>query len=760
MEKESLKIAADQNAAASGINDKLTAGKTSSATTEKEAVTVIANLRNPVITIVRQPVQATNVTEGDIKGSLSVKASVTLDAKLSYQWYASRSASGIGGIAVSGATEAIFVIPAELKAGVYHYYCNVSATGGAATVRSNVVQVTVTPATTAPIITSHPADSLVAEGGSTTFTVVASGTAPLSYEWQYSFDGTTWTNVSSGMAGSLYLDEDTATLKINADLSINRVQFRCIVTNPVGSVYSKAATITINITQFFVGGIYYKLISGTNVKVTNKGYDDNGNLASQNSYSGAVNVPATVIYGGVTYYVKQIGPSAFRGSTGPTSITLANGITTFESAAFFGCPSLLSLNIPASLTNMGTETFVNCNKLTLTADAGGLFSVANDVLFKKSGSNEQYSLVWIAEKKTGSYAIPSGVVEISDRAIYVSNLSTITIPASVTNIKSMNFFYCTSLENITLLWDNPSSCAVDASQFTSTNKGAITLHVPSSAAMPLYQAHPVWGSGFKLAVIAAHFSVGGIYYKLISGIDVKVTNQVYSDNGAGFAESYSGVVTVPATVVYGGVTYMVKEIGKNAFRASTGLTSVILSNGITAIDGGAFIDCSSLQTLHIPASITSIGQGNISTPFYGCTNLTLTVASGGKFSVTGDVLFESNGGNPQHYLRWIAEKKTGSYTLPNGVAVISDQAICKNKLTEINILASVTRIASWNFCNCTLLTHITLPWIDPASCAIGGNQFESTNKGNIILHVPAVSIIPLYQSHPVWGGGFKAIVTP
>ncbi len=38
--------------------------------------------------------------------------------------------------------------------------------------------------TTAPMITTQPADASVAVGNTATFSVVASGTAPLSYQWQ------------------------------------------------------------------------------------------------------------------------------------------------------------------------------------------------------------------------------------------------------------------------------------------------------------------------------------------------------------------------------------------------------------------------------------------------------------------------------------------------------------------------------------------------------------------------------------------------
>jgi len=96
-----------------------------------------------VITITIQPV-STNVTVGNISGSLAVGAAVTGNATLSYQWY--RNMTNIinaGGTPLPGETGQIYHLPATLSAGVYYYSCEITAQG-AATARSNVATVNVT----------------------------------------------------------------------------------------------------------------------------------------------------------------------------------------------------------------------------------------------------------------------------------------------------------------------------------------------------------------------------------------------------------------------------------------------------------------------------------------------------------------------------------------------------------------------------------------------------------------------------------------
>ena len=99
----------------------------------------------PVITITTQP-ESVSIMAGSITGSLTVAANVTEGATLSYQWYSNTSNSNAGGTEISGATAETFAIPTTLVEGTYYYFCEVRATDGATSVRSNVATVTVTSA--------------------------------------------------------------------------------------------------------------------------------------------------------------------------------------------------------------------------------------------------------------------------------------------------------------------------------------------------------------------------------------------------------------------------------------------------------------------------------------------------------------------------------------------------------------------------------------------------------------------------------------
>jgi len=145
------------------------------ATSQAFSLTIAAAPAAPVITIATQPAAATSVTAGAVTGSLTVAATVTGGATLSYQWYSNTANNNTGGTAISGATSASFTIPTTLTAGAYYYFCEVRATG-AASVRSNVSTVTVS----APTPSTPFEVNITGTISHTTHTVGQSGTVSFS----------------------------------------------------------------------------------------------------------------------------------------------------------------------------------------------------------------------------------------------------------------------------------------------------------------------------------------------------------------------------------------------------------------------------------------------------------------------------------------------------------------------------------------------------------------------------------------------------
>lgn len=89
-------------------------------------------------------------------------------------------------------------------------------------------------------ITTQPSNVTVKDGSTATFSCIVSAGNPttLNYQWQYSTDGTNWSDCGESAA-------KTASFSFTAGKSINGRQYRCKVYNDKFTVYTDAATLTV-----------------------------------------------------------------------------------------------------------------------------------------------------------------------------------------------------------------------------------------------------------------------------------------------------------------------------------------------------------------------------------------------------------------------------------------------------------------------------------------------------------------------------------
>ncbi len=179
------------------------------------------NAANTPPTITSQPTSQT-IVAGQT-ATFSVVASGT--APLTYQWQKA-------GANIPNATGASYTttITAVTDSGAIF---DVVVSNSAGSVTSGNATLTVNAASTAPAISTQPTNQTVAVMQTATFTVVASGTAPLTYQWQKNA-----VNIPGATSAS-YTTPATATTD-------NGEQFQVTVTNAQGSVASAPATLTVN----------------------------------------------------------------------------------------------------------------------------------------------------------------------------------------------------------------------------------------------------------------------------------------------------------------------------------------------------------------------------------------------------------------------------------------------------------------------------------------------------------------------------------
>jgi hypothetical protein len=344
--------------------------------------------------------------------------------------------------------------------------------------------------------------------------------------------------------------------------------------------------------------------------------------------------------------VVEIGDDAFRNCQNLVSVMIANGVTSIGAYAFYDCTSLTSVTIPSSVTSIGLSAFYGCRSL---------------MSFDVDSENQHYSSI-------------SGLLYCKDTTTLIAcprGMTSVMIPEGVTTIGSSAFYNCYQLTSVVI------------------PEGVTTIE--SSA----------FASCYNLASVIIPESVTSIGEYAFSGCDLTS-------------------VTIPSRVI---------KIGDNAFPKNVSIdfsgilecsrwpenldrslqVSVVIPDGVTSIDGGAFYGCSNLTSLTIPASVTKI-SGN---PFSGCTNLRY-------------VFFE--GPPPIQQTTSVTAAGSG-YTLWNipfdGLTITASYRVKYAKEWEVQILADM-----WTFAT------FVLDEVGVSTNIFGAGKITTSAEDGIVVYFP------------------------
>jgi hypothetical protein len=168
--------------------------------------------------ILSQPTGTTNIFEGQ---TLRLTVSATGSPPLTYQWT-------YFGTAIPGQTNATLVITNAQTTDSGSY--GVTISNGQGSVDSSIVEVMVNPSQP-PEITQEPVSITRFAGGTATFTVAATGSGNLRYQWQFNT-----ANIPNATNTSLVITNVQAA---------NAGDYRVVVTNAFGTATSATATLTV-----------------------------------------------------------------------------------------------------------------------------------------------------------------------------------------------------------------------------------------------------------------------------------------------------------------------------------------------------------------------------------------------------------------------------------------------------------------------------------------------------------------------------------
>ena len=161
-------------------------------------------------------------------------------APLSYQWRKN-------GTAISGATSASFTVTAAQSADGGNYTVTVTNSRGTATSNAATLTVGAAPVVAvAPVVSTQPTSQTASLGGTLTLSVVATGTAPVSYQWS--------------RGGVIIAGATSATLALTNLQASDAGAYTVAVSNAGGTVTSNAATVTLAARS--IAGSYFGTFGG------------------------------------------------------------------------------------------------------------------------------------------------------------------------------------------------------------------------------------------------------------------------------------------------------------------------------------------------------------------------------------------------------------------------------------------------------------------------------------------------------------------
>ncbi len=428
--------------------------------------------------------------------------------------------------------------------------------------------------------------------------------------------------------------------------------------------------------------------------------------------------------GGGGFYFEYYYDGAFANCTNLTNVVLSTNLTSISAGAFVNCSNLTSITIPAKVTYLGIAGFYGCGKLTNVTflgnapgagdpnvtfgDPANVFGGAPATIYyyyPTTGWGTSYAGKPTVELGLPyTYTLANGVATITSyngsggstpiidfingypvggigtSAFASSIVTSLIIPASVTNIGDSAFFNCSGLTNMMFLGNAPTLGSGAFNKATS-----LTVYYYSDAAG--------WG-----ATYGGRPAVGVLPYTYTTNNNtITITGHL----GGGVA------LTVPSSIN----GYPVVNIGDYAF-ANGNLTSISIPTGVTSVGNHAFDSCSSLVSISFPNTLTGIGQY----AFYGSMfGANVTIPS--SMTSVGDYAFAycgmsaitipnsvTNIGNSS-----FSYSSLSSVTIPGSVKTIGTGAFKYSGLNSVVISNGVTTISDEAFSHCEGLTSVTMP---------------------------------------------------
>ncbi len=359
--------------------------------------------------------------------------------------------------------------------------------------------------------------------------------------------------------------------------------------------------------------------------------------------------------------VSVIGGCAFRSCKRLESAVLPHELTTFESDWFRGCPSLAILRMPGLLKEVGPSLFdipnleyvefgvalskvepgtfqksklariaIDPDNPWLQTDGMAIYSSDAATFVALACPCSSYSVAptctTLSRKAFSSFGelaeveLPSCIKTIEPYALSRTGVRTFDAPPALEELGERAFFFCKSLEAVTL---NEGLRVIGPDAFSNT--AIKELRIPRTAreiGYPIAAKTGLIYSGAEATLTMEPGSdmlvlddSGALYEKAAGGLrllrlfDGEAKRFTAAAGTSEVAEgAFSGHTMLEEVILPEGV----RVVGASAFKGCRALRCVIFPEGLQELGAEALMD-TALESIHIPASLTKIGENALVT---------------------------------------------------------------------------------------------------------------------------------------------------
>ena len=328
--------------------------------------------------------------------------------------------------------------------------------------------------------------------------------------------------------------------------------------------------------------------------------------------------------------VESIGKKAFSG-TALTTVVIPEKVREIAASTFADCENLTSVHVPSSVISISESALADCDMLSFlccdTADCcARTFAAANNIGFRLCTGHENAAatvsgscgaegdnVLWALNLGSGRM-IFSGLGDMADYADsadtpwadYLFSIQTVSIQSGVTSIADNAFYGCVPLSDVTIGED---VTRIGARAFASA--ALTSIAIPRS----------VTQIG-KDALACGRAAEDG-FVPTLQRIDVDPdSGTFFSRNGVLFNRARTELLVYPAAAANAAyeIPDTVKRVGDGAFKDSRNLARVHVPYSVTEIGENAFDGCDALEYLccDIAGSFTETYAADNAIPFRFC----------------------------------------------------------------------------------------------------------------------------------------------